>query len=103
MEETRFNGPEMNVRKIVVLLLTATLILVLFLTRDRYQSPEEETAEETVPVPEQFVYISPHDHLYRRQRIHCMVGRFHLNTGHKKRGARTCLFHLFEHRSRKGL
>jgi len=65
MEETRFNGPEMNVRKIVVLLLTATLILVLFLTRDRYQSPEEETAEETVPVPEQFVYISPFDSVFR--------------------------------------
>ena len=65
MEETRFNGPEMNVRKIVVLLLTATLILVLFLTRDRYQSPEEETAEETVPVPEQFVYISPIDSVFR--------------------------------------
>lgn len=65
MEETRFNGPEMNFRKIVVLLLTATLILVLFLTRDRYQSPEEETAEETVPVPEQFVYISPFDSVFR--------------------------------------
>ena len=65
MEETRFNGPEMNVRKIVVLLLTATLILVLFLTRDWYQSPEEETAEETVPVPEQFVYISPFDSVFR--------------------------------------
>ena len=59
------NGPEMNVRKIVVLLLTATLILVLFLTRDWYQSPEEETAEETVPVPEQFVYISPFDSVFR--------------------------------------
>lgn len=65
MEEIRFNGPEMNARKVVVLLLTAALILVLFLTRERSQSPEDEPIEEIAPVPEQFVYISPFDSVFR--------------------------------------
>ena len=67
MGETRYNGPEMNVKKILVLLLTAALILVLFLTRTRHQTPvpEPEIEEETVEAPEQFLYISPFDSLFR--------------------------------------
>lgn len=57
----------MNVKKILVLLLTAALILVLFLTRTRHQTPvpEPEIEEETVEAPEQFLYISPFDSLFR--------------------------------------
>lgn len=66
MEEIKYNGPEMNVKKLLILFLTAALILALFLTRTRCQSPvvNEET-EEITEVPEQFIYISPFDSLFR--------------------------------------
>ena len=66
MEETRYNGPEMSWRKLFVLLLTAALILTLFLTRTRCSSPSEPI-EEVVEAPkqEQYYYISPYDSLFR--------------------------------------
>lgn len=64
MTETRYNGPEMNVKKILILLLTAALILVLFLTRTRCRN-ESESGEDYQEVPEQFVYISPFDSIFR--------------------------------------
>ena len=66
MTETRYNGPEMNVKKILILLLTAALILILFLTRSRSISENEaEIGEELHEVPQQFVYISPFDSIFR--------------------------------------
>ena len=69
MAETRYNGPEMNVRKLLVLLLTAALILILFLSRTRCGSSPVEVVEEEevveVPIPEQYIYISPYDSLFR--------------------------------------
>lgn len=66
MTETRYNGPEMNVKKILILLLTAALILILFLTRSRSRSGNEaESGEELHEVPQQFVYISPFDSIFR--------------------------------------
>jgi len=64
MEEVKYNGPEMNARKLIILIVTAALILILFLTRTRPNSdaPVEETA---APQPEQFLYISPYDSLFR--------------------------------------
>jgi membrane-bound lytic murein transglycosylase MltF len=67
MEETKYNGPEMNVRKLFVLILTAALILMLFLTRTRdtdaySESPIEGTTQE---LTEQYLYISPFDSLFR--------------------------------------
>ena len=64
MEEIRFNGPEMNVRKVVILILTAALILILFLTRPRSVALEGMD-EETPQVSQQFLYISPFDSLFR--------------------------------------
>lgn len=64
MTETRYNGPEMNVKKILILLLTAALILILFLTRFR-SGNEAESGEELREVPQQFVYISPFDSIFR--------------------------------------
>lgn len=64
MTETRYNGPEMNVKKILILLLTAALILILFLTRFR-SGNEAESGEELHEVPQQFVYISPFDSIFR--------------------------------------
>ena len=64
MTETRYNGPEMNVKKILILLLTAALILILFLTRSRSEN-EAESGEELREVPQQFVYISPFDSIFR--------------------------------------
>ena len=64
MEEVKYNGPEMNARKLIILIVTAALILILFLTRTRPSS--EASVEETVaPQPEQFLYISPYDSLFR--------------------------------------
>lgn len=66
MTETRYNGPEMNVKKILILLLTAALILILFLTKSRSRSGNEaESGEELHEVPQQFVYISPFDSIFR--------------------------------------
>lgn len=65
MEEIRFNGPEMNVRKVVILILTAALILILFLTRPG--SVEPDYMDEEMPqVSQQFLYISPFDSLFRQ-------------------------------------
>lgn len=64
MTETRYNGPEMNVKKILILLLTAALILVLFLTKTRCGN-KAEIGEDIQEVPEQFVYISPFDSIFR--------------------------------------
>lgn len=65
MVETKYNGPEMNIRKLLVLLLTAALILTLFLTRTRCQSVPEEVEEPQAPKAEQYLYISPFDSLFR--------------------------------------
>jgi len=66
MQEIQYNGPEMNVKKILILLLTAALILILFLTRSRFRSGNEaESGEELHEVPQQFVYISPFDSIFR--------------------------------------
>ena len=64
MQEIQYNGPEMNVKKILILLLTAALILVLFLTKTRCRN-EAEIGEDLQEVPEQFVYISPFDSIFR--------------------------------------
>jgi len=64
MTETKYNGPEMNARKLTVLLLTAALILILFLTRTRSGNQPEEPGEE-IPFQEQFLYISPFDSIFR--------------------------------------
>ena len=64
MEETKYNGPEMNLRKLLVLLLTAALILVLFLTRTRCEDPLPEVVNQE-PKPEEYLYISPFDSLFR--------------------------------------
>ena len=64
MEEVKYNGPEMNARKLIILIVTAALILILFLTRTRPSS--DAPVEDTVaPQPEQFLYISPYDSLFR--------------------------------------
>ena len=55
----------MNIRKLLVLLLTAALILTLFLTRTRCQSLPEEVEEPQAPKAEQYLYISPFDSLFR--------------------------------------
>ena len=64
MQEIQYNGPEMNVKKILILLLTAALILVLFLTKTRCRN-EAEIGEDSQEVPEQYVYISPFDSIFR--------------------------------------
>ena len=66
MQETKYNGPEMNAKKIIVLLVTAALILTLFLTRTCKQDPVSDiTAKEEVEAPRPFVYISPFDSIFR--------------------------------------
>lgn len=57
----------MNVRKILILLLTAALFVVLLLSRSRCQEEVLDDPEENVYVkaPEKFVYISPFDSLFR--------------------------------------
>ena len=65
MQETKYNGPEMNAKKLIVLLSAAALILILFLTRTCKQDPAETISEEPREVPEQFVYISPFDSIFR--------------------------------------
>ena len=65
MDETRYNGPDMNLRKLLVLLLTAALILTLFLVRMRCSNPSQAADEEMAPKQEQYLYISPYDSLFR--------------------------------------
>ena len=67
MQETKYNGPEMNAKKVIVLLVTAALILTLFLTRTCKQDPVADipTEEEVPVIPQQFVYISPFDSIFR--------------------------------------
>jgi membrane-bound lytic murein transglycosylase F len=68
MEETKYNGPEMSRKKLFVLLLTAALILTLFLTRSRCTDQSETVGEDDVavaPPEEQYLYISPFDSLFR--------------------------------------
>ena len=55
----------MTAKKLIILLATATLILILFLTRTCKQAPAETLSEEPREVPEQFVYISPFDSIFR--------------------------------------
>lgn len=64
MEETRYNGPEMSWKKLFVLLLTAALILILFLTRTRCGNRQGEV-EEMVPLTDEYLFISPYDSLFR--------------------------------------
>lgn len=65
MQETKYNGPEMNARKLIVLLLTAALILTLFLTKTRCTEETVEVEEPQAPKQEQYLYISPFDSLFR--------------------------------------
>ena len=67
MVETKYNGPEMSWKKLLVLLLTAALILILFLTRTQSEgtTPIEEIEEPQAPKVEEYVYISPYDSLFR--------------------------------------
>lgn len=57
----------MNAKKLIVLLSAAALILILFLTRTCKQDPVADipAEEEVEVVPQQFVYISPFDSLFR--------------------------------------
>lgn len=64
MEEVKYNGPEMNARKLIILIVTAALILILFLTRTR-PSSDASVEETAAPQQEQFLYISPYDSLFR--------------------------------------
>lgn len=64
--KTQYNGPEMNGRKLLVLLLTAAVILILFLIR--YRRPSDNAAGEPEQEKErQFVDISEYDSLMRAQ------------------------------------
>ena len=67
MQETKYNGPEMNAKKLIILLSAAALILILFLTRTCKQDPVADmpAEEEAEVVPQQFVYISPFDSIFR--------------------------------------
>ena len=66
MQETKYNGPEMNAKKIIVLLVTAALILTLFLARTCKQDPADMPADEELQQKSQdYIYISPFDSLFR--------------------------------------
>ena len=57
----------MNAKKLIILLSAAALILILFLTRTCKQDPVADmpAEEEAEVVPQQFVYISPFDSIFR--------------------------------------
>lgn len=56
----------MSWKKLFVLLLTAAVILTLFLTRTHFEGNlKDETEEQQAPVTEQYLYISPFDSLFR--------------------------------------
>ena len=57
----------MNAKTLIILLVTAALILTLFLTRTCKQDPVADipTEEEVPVIPQQFVYISPFDSIFR--------------------------------------
>ena len=55
----------MNARKLIVLLLTAALILTLFLARTWCSKTNGDMEEEAAPLQEQYLYISPYDSLFR--------------------------------------
>lgn len=63
MEDIQYNGPEMSLRKVIVLLVTAALIVALFLFRSG--DTKNEPVQDPQPQVEQFVYISPFDSLFR--------------------------------------
>lgn len=66
MEKTQYNGPEMTAKKVVVLLLTASVILVLFLTRTVKSEAEPEIETSWQQVERSHTYISPYDSLFRQ-------------------------------------
>ena len=57
----------MNFKKLTVLLVTAALILILFLARTCKQDPVADMPadEEVQPKPQDYIYISPFDSLFR--------------------------------------
>ena len=55
----------MTARKLIILLLSAALILTLFLTRTRSLDSPMEIEYEVTPAMEQYLYISPFDSLFR--------------------------------------
>lgn len=66
METTQYNGPEMTPKKLVVLLLTASAILALFLTRPENPEPYQENGTSLPVFEERHTYISPYDSLFRQ-------------------------------------
>ena len=68
MQEIKYNGPEMNFKKIVVLLVTAALILTLFLTRTCRQglAADANNEEKIQEAPLEYIFISPYDSLFRQ-------------------------------------
>ncbi len=65
MKDIQYNGPEMSLRKVLILLVTAALIVALFLLRsgDTKNEPVVDVPQDSYT--EQFVYISPFDSLFR--------------------------------------
>ena len=64
--KTQYNGPEMNGRKLLVLLLTAAVILTLFLLRYRNHRLSDDTASiHEREMVRQYVDISEYDSLIR--------------------------------------
>jgi len=61
---TDFRGPEMTWKKASVLIATAAVIAVLFLSRTCRQ-PEEQPVVEIPPRPVDYVYISDYDSIFR--------------------------------------